>query len=342
MRPARRTEVFVVWVYGGCVFGNFLPLSRATIDRDALSRRDPELVMRLLGSSLTRVVIVDGARVAVRGSDDATRHALGEGQRYLARVSGENMPDIDAPFAYLGADHDFSYVGVDVGAWNEPDQLLTALADSEGEAFQWASLREVGTQLGGDETGLITTALALFQWHRRHRYCSRCGAATRSVESGWVRKCPVDGVEHFPRTDPAVIMAITDDDGRLLLGRGAHWPANRFSTLAGFVEPGETPENAVRREVFEEASIEVGDVEYQGSQPWPFPASLMLAYTGRALSTRIVVDGIEMLDARWFTREELSQAAGGGEIILPGPTSVARALIEQWYGSEVATPNASF
>ncbi|WP_250447807.1 NAD(+) diphosphatase, partial [Actinotalea sp. C106] len=175
----------------------------------------------------------------------------------------------------------------------------------------------------------------LAAWHPRHVHCPRCGAPTVSVLGGWVRRCTVDGSDHYPRTDPAVIMAVTDDQDRLLLGHAPHWPERRFSTLAGYVEPGESLEAAVRREVGEEVGVVVGEVAYQGSQPWPFPASLMLAFTARATSTEIDVDGDELTEARWFTRDELVGAVGRGEVLLPTRASVARALIEDWLGAPI-------
>jgi len=311
-----------------------LPLARATIDRDAISRQDPELVARMQSSPISRILIVDGGRVAVVNSD---------GQPALLLVPGAQFPTkyFTAPAtqsAYMGADSEHSYLALD--AAKSSDELLGLLkGDPRYANAGWASLREVGPLLTAEETGLVTGALALMQWHRRHQHCPLCGSITVSTESGWVRTCPVDRSQHFPRTDPAVIMAITDDDDRLLLGRGAAWPVRRFSTLAGFVEPGETPEAAVRREVFEEASIQVGEVEYRGSQPWPFPASLMLAYTGKALNTEIIVDGVEMLNARWFSRETLASEVAARKVILPTRASVARYLIEDWYGQSLQVPD---
>ena len=148
-------------------------------------------------------------------------------------------------------------------------------------------------------------AVALENWQRLHRFCSRCGERTVIAAAGHIRRCPACGAEHYPRTDPAVIMLVTDDQDRVLLGRQVHWPEGRFSTLAGFVEPGESIEQSVRREVFEEAGVTVGEVEYVASQPWPFPSSLMLGFMARATSSEITVDGEEIQEARWFSREEL-------------------------------------
>ena len=318
------------------MFPDPLPLARSTVDRDALSRQDPELISRMLTSSVAQVLIVDGARIAIERTASTPELLQISGNDFPAAASNGREP---AQFAYLGSDAHNSYLVVDAGE-RSGDLLNQIQQKMPHKQLDWASPRQFGTALSDSETGLVTTALALMQWHRRHRHCPHCGATTLSIESGWVRQCPIDRSQHFPRTDPAVIMAITDDADRLLLGRGAAWPEHRFSTLAGFVEPGETPENAVRREVYEEASIQVGAVKYRGSQPWPFPASLMLAYTGNALSTEIIVDGVEMLEARWFTRPALAADVEEGRVILPGKASVARVLIEHWYGQPLGTsPN---
>jgi len=170
------------------------------------------------------------------------------------------------------------------------------------------------------------------QWHAAHPFCARCGTRSEPVQSGWARSCPVCGAEHYPRTDGAVIMAIVDDEDRLLLGRQARWAEHRYSCLAGFVEPGESLEDAVRREAREEAGVVVGEVAYRGSQPWPFPASLMLGFRARAAGGEITVDGEELESARWWTREELALDVATGEVLLPPAVSIARRLVEDWFG----------
>lgn len=313
------------------MFPDELPLARSAVDRDALSRQDPELISRLLRGDFSRVLIVDGARVGVVDEGASVRLLLAAG----GDIPGPFIDEQGSQFAYLGSDAQYSYVLLDVGARSDDllDQLRALRPSAE---VGWGSPRDIGANLTASEAGLVTTGLAVAQWHRRNQFCPHCGSKTYSTESGWVRQCESDDSQHFPRIDPAVIMAITDESDRVLLGRGAAWPANRFSTLAGFVEPGETPENAVRREVYEEAGIQVGQVRYRGSQPWPFPASLMLAYTGEALTTNITVDGVEMLDARWFSRAELGAAVAAGDVVLPGKASVARVLIENWYGQPIS------
>jgi NAD+ diphosphatase len=188
-------------------------------------------------------------------------------------------------------------------------------------------LREVGAVLGDRDAGLLVHAVGLTNWHAAHPRCPRCGTPTEVVQGGAVRRCPVDGTDHFPRTDPAVIVLVSDGADRCVLGRQASWPPGRYSTLAGFVEPGESAEQAVVREVQEESGLLVRDVTYRASQPWPFPSSLMLGF--RALcdadAEPAVGDG-ELEDVRWFTREELRERFTGG----PPQVSIAHALISDW------------
>jgi len=194
-------------------------------------------------------------------------------------------------------------------------------------------LRDVAATLPPDESGLAAHAVALLGWHRRHRHCAVCGAPTEMVEAGHMRRCtnPDDGTLHHPRTDPCVIVLVHDGD-RVLLGRRPSFPERRFSVLAGFVEPGETLEAAVAREVEEESGIRVdpASIAYVASQPWPFPASLMLGFTAAARSTEIApLDG-ELAEVRWVEREALQNAMRSGEILPPPPSSIARHLIEGW------------
>jgi NAD+ diphosphatase len=194
-------------------------------------------------------------------------------------------------------------------------------------------LREIGVVLGDRDAGLVTHAIAMANWHRVYRHCPRCAGALRSEQAGHVRRCESCGRSQFPRTDPAVIMLVTDGDQRCLLAhnRASHRERG-FSTLAGFVEPGESLEHAVRREIHEEVGIRVGAVTYAGSQPWPLPGSLMVGFFAVAETVDIDVDGEEISEARWFTRQELLGAAESEEVVLPGHISIARRLIESWYG----------
>jgi len=206
-----------------------------------------------------------------------------------------------------------------------------------------SDLRALGPLLDDHDAGLLVHAVGLVNWHQAHPRCARCGAATEVVRGGSVRRCPHDGSEHFPRTDPAVIVLVTDGADRCVLGRQPPWPQGRYSTLAGFVEPGESAEQAVVREVREESGLRVRDVRYVASQPWPFPSSLMLGFTAvcDADAAPRPADG-ELDDVRWFGREELQAAASWGAgpgLQLPGAVSIARYLIDGWLAT--ADPGAT-
>ncbi len=301
-----------------------LALSRSTLDRASSRRTDPELIPKSWADPATRVFPVADGSALVSGP------AAGMQAAELVTRSGEGWAQFWGP------------------AWT-PDlsQAIFAGLDQDGVAWlavpveadlpapdgaRWAGLREAGATLDDTGAGALVSAVAALAWHAAHPRCSRCGHPTGVVLAGWQRLCPNCGREHYPRTDPAVIMAIVDPDDRVLLGRQAAWPEHRFSTLAGFVEPGEPLEDAVRREVAEESGVIVGDVTYRGSQPWPFPSSLMLGFRGEALSTQITVDGEELAQARWWSREELAADLASGAVLLPPPVSIARRLIEDWYG----------
>jgi NAD+ diphosphatase len=189
--------------------------------------------------------------------------------------------------------------------------------------------------LSSPDAPIFAAALSLARWHSRHRFCANCGAETQLVRGGWSRRCPSCSAEHFPRVDPVVIM-LAEHDGRILLGRQYHYPPRRYSALAGFVEVGETIEDAVARELGEEAGIHVIDVAYVASQPWPFPSSLMVGCTARSLSDTLVIDHGELEDARWFTREEVEAAVAerpDAVFQAPPPHAIARTLLEHWLAS---------
>ena len=225
-------------------------------------------------------------------------------------------------------------------AWASVDQPGVFLGmDGESPCFSPLPPTQAGpaafallAQLDERDAPLFACALSLANWHGRHGHCSVCGQATDMVRGGWSRRCSACGAEHFPRTDPVVIM-LAEHDGRLLLGRQPHYPPGRFSALAGFVEPGETIEAAVSREIKEEAGIEVAEVRYVASQPWPFPSSLMIGCRARALSDQLTIDFTELDDARWFSRDEVAAAVAGDEDapFLPPPRwAIARTLLEDW------------
>lgn len=285
-----------------------LQLSRATVDRRAEERSVPGIVESAWADPATRVLRWADGLVPV-AHDGA----------------GEPVLDLVEPAAVHGADLRV-VLGRDEGG------VLHLAARVPAAEEGWQDLRALGAVLDDRDSGLLTQATAVLRWHATHPRCPRCGEATEVVQAGWVRRCPRDASEHFPRTDPAVIMAVVDEQDRILLGHNPAWPPGRYSTLAGFVEPGESLEAAVRREVLEEVGVVVGEVTYLGNQPWPFPASLMLGFVARATGTAVRTDDVEITDARWFTREQLREAATTGEVLLPGVISIAHRLVEHWFG----------
>ena len=297
--------------------GRVLPhvaLSRQAHDRHGLLRTDADWLDRTWADPATRVLVISGSRLRpVDGRIDWLPSAeVPDGLRVL-----------------LGEREGVQHFAVVV----DP-------ADAPGDRADWVPLREALPAVAADgmaSGSLVLHAIGLAEWLLATRRCPRCGGPLEPRQAGHVLHCLDCGRDQFPRSDPAVIMIVTDGEPgspeeRALLGRNAAWPPGRYSTLAGFVEPGETMEDAVRREVREETGVEVGEVTYFGSQPWPLPASLMIGFTGRAASTAIDVDGSEIQDARWFTREEMRARAEDGSLVLPGGVSISRSLIESWYG----------
>jgi NAD+ diphosphatase len=216
------------------------------------------------------------------------------------------------------------FLGLDDGS-----PRFSQLAEPASQPF---SVMPLLSQLEDSEAPLFAAAMSLTRWHARHRFCASCGHATEVIRGGWSRSCPQCEAEHFPRVDPVVIMLV-EHDGNVLLGRQKHWPEGRYSALAGFVEVGESIEDAVAREVQEEAGVAVREVRYVASQPWPFPSSLMVACHAHAISSELTIDTAELEDARWFTRAEVEQGVRGSEdaTFQPPPrTAIARTLLEDW------------
>jgi NAD+ diphosphatase len=304
-----------------------LALSRSSLDRVADERRRPGVIAELLADPGTRVAEVRGDRMRVAGPADT------RGDGSLGLVLRAPEPEDGTRLAlHLGRDADgTAYVGVVA-----PEEPAREASDDAGpDGRDWLTLRQAGEALGRRDAGVFTTALALAHWHETHRFCPRCGAPTEPVEAGWVRRCERDGSEHYPRTDPAVIMSVVDPDDRLLLGRGAHWPEGRFSVLAGFVEPGESFEVAVAREVSEEVGIAIDSARYLGNQPWPFPSSVMIGFAATTRQTELTVDPVEMAEARWVTREEYRDLLRSDAIRTPSGISIAKRIIERWLGATV-------
>lgn len=270
-------------------------------------------------------------RAAHLRKDDAWREpgvlVLVIGGEHVPTVGGSGLRWIsmdqapEGEWIFLGTRGDTRYAAV--------------MVDRVPPEFEPASLRLIGPTVAPEEASLAVHAVGIARWHQSHKFCAKCGAPSEISEGGHTRVCPACGTHHFPRTDPAVIMLITDDQDRALLGRQPIWPEGRFSTLAGFVEPGETLGDAVRREVLEEVGIEVGDVTYAASQPWPFPSSLMLGFFGKALSTEIKVDEDEIAEARWFTRDEVTEMTANSDLLLPPNVSISRWLLQKWHGGKI-------
>jgi NAD+ diphosphatase len=303
-----------------------LALSRSTVDRATLRRADGAWVEAAWADPRSRVLVVSDSQALVRSAD---------GRPELVFISSAEAPE--GTKFLLGVDtDDVAFFGVSVPGG------VSRVRSGEDDV-QPMSLRQVGALLSDRDAGLLTHAVALANWHDTHTHCPRDGTPTVPAPAGHLTTCPTDGSEHFPRLDPAVIMLVTDPDDRCLLARNALWPKGRMSVLAGFVEPGESAEHAVAREVFEETAITVGHIRYLGSQPWPMPRSLMLGFQAAApAGQRITVDAEEIGEARWFTREEMLAAIGTGELALAPTSSIARRLIEFWYGGELPDGSGSW
>jgi NAD+ diphosphatase len=286
------------------VIGPRNPLAAAGLDRLGLIRKDPGRVLDRLAGPDAVVVPVRGGQVAVAGSPP------------VAVVV--DALSVDDAWLLGQSDDGRCFFAVDLDGDGAPDLAVPSDAT-------WSGLREVAAALPALDAHLLATATGLATWHRTHRFCGACGAATVADWAGHRRRCEGCGREHFPRTDPAIIVAVTHRD-RVLLARNPQWPPGFASVLAGFVEPGESLEDAVAREVLEEAGVTVRDVTYRSSQPWPFPSSVMVGFTAEAESDELQVDPEELADAAWYTRDEVREGAVG----IPPPVSIARRLLDDW------------
>ncbi len=248
--------------------------------------------------------------------------ATNDEQQPVFLESGDAAAEAADEVVLLGLANGTVYFALDYS-----NQLEPPLSD----VGVFRDLRAVGAILSHQAGTLLAYARGIVYWHVRHRFCGECGAPTLSRHAGHLRVCsnPDCGVSCFPRTDPAVIMLVHDGE-RVLMGRQNRWPPGMHSVLAGFVEPGESLEGAVAREIYEEAGIEIDDIRYHSSQPWPFPSSIMLGFTARAVTTRIIVDHTELEDARWYRREDLLRSPENEEFRLPRKDSIARRLVDDW------------
>jgi NAD+ diphosphatase len=291
-----------------------LPLAEVALDRDYLSRSRENIFEELWRNPRTLVLPMFEQQILLNS---------GVAIKFL---SPEQVPLLGTP-VYLGK------------TLTDGAPVVLLISDSEqaqeieADESEWHLLRRSGIGLSSTEAAIFTQALALANWHQAHLFCATCGSSTTAGEAGWVRTCDSEGRETYPRTDPAIIVGVIDEQDRILLGSQGVWEENRFSILAGFVEPGESLEAAVIREMQEEAGILVEDPVFLGSQAWPFPYSLMLGFTAKFSGGTVVPDGEEIVKLRWFSREELKSELP--TLLLPGKISIARAIIEHWLGEEL-------
>ena len=279
------------------------------VDRASHVRNQPAALAAL--AERAQFFEVSGGKVRVLGSE-------------LKFLSSDSLPEGEPFFLGISTEDNQPYFAIH----RDPDE-------SESGKDQFKSLREIATELSPLHREVAMHASALSNWHHAHPRCSRCGSPTRSDLGGAVRVCDVDQMQHHPRTDGAVIVLVKDEDDRILLGHQPVWPEGRFSTFAGFLEPGETFEQCVAREVREESGVAVDEITYLGSQPWPFPASVMIAFSAITRNPHAAQpDGSEITEVRWFSREELKSAAADGSLLLPPTISVARQMIEMWLGEQ--------
>ncbi|PSL22259.1 NAD(+) diphosphatase [Shimia abyssi] len=305
----------------------------SSLDRAAELRGDKYKLAALRAESTSRSIALWRGKPLCSGSD----------QEHVVRLPLDHklFNETQVPPIFLGRESDGAIFAYDISAW-EPAEIDTEMLAQFFDAslqhhpclpqdHQFAELRGVMARLSPRDAELSATARAIFGWHKSHRFCAACGHESRMAMAGWQRNCPDCGTSHFPRTDPVVIMLITHGN-KVLMGRSPGWPDGMYSLLAGFVEPGETLEAAVRREVLEEANISVGQVDYLASQPWAFPSSMMFGCRGAALNEDITIDPEEIDDAIWVSREDIMQAfAGAHPFLKPArPGSIAHFILRNW------------
>lgn len=306
--------------------GGLPPLARSALDRDAGIRTNPERFVALLNDDATRFVLLQGERMLASSNLNGSSPQVA----LLTRAAAEQIVKPESlaknPL-YLGRATDASrHAGTPIVAvCVEPDMSV------DGQAGSWITLRDDIEHLDDLDVSILTTALALGNWHEHGAYSPATGNKTAPQQAGWMREDPQSGAEIFPRTDPAIIVLITDDADRVLLGSHILWDENRYSLLAGFVEAGESLEGAIHREIAEEAGVQVADLRYVASQPWPFPRSLMVGFRAKLARGQdpaaIRPDETELASLRWFTRDEIRNS---DTVQLPGRASIARFMLDAW------------
>jgi NAD+ diphosphatase len=299
-----------------------LPRTPSAVDRDADLRERPELFAELAADPSARLLVLWRGRTLLEGD--------------ALRLFSADSPTGESTLVYLGKtiiEHPTLRAGTRVVLAIATDEVAASI---EPDEEKWATFRSAAAVLSEPYSSLGTEAVALSNWHLSSAFCPRCGSTTHSESAGWSRRCTGCNSQIFPRTDPAVIVLVLDDDDRLLLGSNILWPEGRYSLLAGFVEAGESLEQAVEREIFEESGLRVDSAHYLGSQAWPFPRSIMLGFSARVAAGQspadLRPDGLEIIDLRWLSRDDLRAEAG--TLLLPGSTSIARALIEHWLAAD--------
>jgi NAD+ diphosphatase len=298
-----------------------MPFAASRLDRAGHRRTDADWLKARRADAGTQILPLWNLQPLLIGSGDALRVA------FFAPALCETLAAPDAPCVFLGLDGDHAIFALDISAAADPERegALAGLG-------QFRDLRAAAALLPPDEIAILAPAKALIDWHQRHGFCPRCGAPTLFADAGWRRLCTHCGADHFPRTDPVVIMLAHDGED-CLVGRGHQFQPQMFSALAGYVEPGETIEEAVRREILEETGVRTGNVTYYATQPWPFPSSLMIGCFAEALCRDIVLQDHELAEARWLDRQT-ARALLAGETIagirIPPPIAIAHHLIRAW------------
>ena len=306
--------------------GNEIPVvfGGGRLDRAEDRREDPAWLDQRLADPGSRFLLFSKLRPLMFFG--------GDGSLDLGWLSGDAVAPLreaGASWLFLGLDGDIACFAMEAQEEADAAAFGGKFIDARSVAVQWGH-----PEVDAGRASLVAQGRALFDWHARHGFCAVCGSVTEMAKAGYARRCAdkTCGAEHFPRTDPVVIM-LAVRDGKCLVGRQAMWPKGFYSALAGFVEPGETIEEAVRRELHEEAGIAAGEVRYMASQPWPFPSSLMIACFAEALSEDIKLDERELEHAQWVDREGVAKALAGAKdapFSMPPPMAIARILLEQW------------